>query len=183
MSLGVIDLLLYTTWFAGKRIEGRTKLQKLVYFACRKLGLNLDFIPHFYGPYSRKVSAILSDLISADLVEEKSILVSGDRQMYVYVLPENMEEVLGDDLKKYENTLGELIKMLLANSRGDLNILATMAKVDYIISHSLNYNIQDNHKIIEEGRKLGWILSEEEVNNAIITLRQLGLIRNEKDPS
>ena len=58
---------------ASKAVQGRTLLQKRIYFLSVLANEDFGFRPHYYGPYSSHVSTSLSALVEADLVEETRI--------------------------------------------------------------------------------------------------------------
>jgi len=57
---------------AGDRIEGRTKLQKVVYFAGVLTGelQKLGYRPHYYGPYSSAVADAVQELRGLKFLEQ-----------------------------------------------------------------------------------------------------------------
>ena len=50
-----VEFVLLVIHGAGDTIEGRTILQKMAYFAAFAIGYNLDYQPHYYGPFSYKL--------------------------------------------------------------------------------------------------------------------------------
>ena len=54
---------------------GRTKLQKMIYFADRYMGWDVgDYRLHYYGPYSRNISSTL-EIVRESLIEETPSLI------------------------------------------------------------------------------------------------------------
>lgn len=109
---------------------GRTKLQKMIYFADRYLDWDVgDYRLHYYGPYSRNISLTLKT-VQSGLVKE-TIPDSGP---YKYSVTEMGEQFLADFAKHVcdadriqhaEELFGELSEW----SREHLEIAAT---IDYV---------------------------------------------------
>jgi uncharacterized protein len=95
-------------FFAGLgEVDGRTKLQKIVFLGQQELGLKkiFDFNEYYYGPYSEELTDILEQLIrSGDIIE--NIEMHDDYVKYTYhlskftgipdetVIPENIMDSL-----------------------------------------------------------------------------------------
>jgi uncharacterized protein YwgA len=58
---------------SGGRIQGRTKLQKVVYFAGVLTGMHehLGYRAHYYGPYSSTVTAAVDELRALGFLEQR----------------------------------------------------------------------------------------------------------------
>lgn len=73
----------------GGRIENRITIQKLAFLLKQKgepAFQRLAFVYHFYGPYSRDLSAVLQDLVVFGLVDEQRTDFAPDSTRYSYVL-------------------------------------------------------------------------------------------------
>ena len=109
---------------------GRTKLQKMIYFADRYMGWDVgDYRLHYYGPYSRNVSLTLK-IVRESLIEE----TVPDRGPYKYSVTAQGEQFLDDfarhvcdegQIRRAERLFGELSKW----RRDQLEIAAT---IDYV---------------------------------------------------
>lgn len=54
------------------KIEGRTKLQKIVYLSSRPDNIfNLRFVGYHYGPYSRELQEAISKMLAFNLIREE----------------------------------------------------------------------------------------------------------------
>jgi len=75
-------------FFAGLgEVDGRTKLQKIIFLGQQELGLEkiFDFNEYYYGPYSDELTDALEQLIrSGDIIED--IEMHGDYIKYTYRL-------------------------------------------------------------------------------------------------
>ena len=113
-----------------KNDVGRTKLQKMIYFADRYLGWNVeDYRLHYYGPYSRNISLTLKTVRRA-LVKE----TVPDHGPYKYSVTERGEQFLADFAKNacdegQIRRTAELFDELSQWSREQLEIAAT---IDYV---------------------------------------------------
>ena len=65
-----VHLVLYAT---EGRIQGRTKLQKVVYFAgvLTEMLEQLGYRAHYYGPYSSTVTAAVDELRGLGFLEQR----------------------------------------------------------------------------------------------------------------
>lgn len=69
------------------KIQGRTKLQKIIFLGQEELGLHkiFDFDEYYYGPYAQDLTSVLDELVSeGKVVEEVSSM--GDFIQYSYSL-------------------------------------------------------------------------------------------------
>jgi len=66
-----IDVLLLVVKEAGENgLQGRTLLQKKVYFLSELVGIDLGFSAHYYGPYSGLVAGNLASLVNHGFLDE-----------------------------------------------------------------------------------------------------------------
>ena len=87
---------------ALKKVEGRTRLQKIMYLL-KKLyvkDLPYTFKPYYYGPYSDELQDDLKLLVDVGLVKEERKEIEYGTQ-YVYQVSEDIKEIL----TKFLNTL------------------------------------------------------------------------------
>jgi uncharacterized protein YwgA len=65
-------LVLLLSWSSNGKIEGRTRLEKLVYLLKHRGGVafTYKFVPYHYGPYSRELVEDLDQLKEFGLVDE-----------------------------------------------------------------------------------------------------------------
>lgn len=66
MNTATYDFVHLALLTLGGKVEGKTKLQKLIYFIGVRLGMEqqLGYRPHYYGPFSAEVSEAM-DLLCA----------------------------------------------------------------------------------------------------------------------
>ena len=95
------------------KVEGRTKLQKIVFLGQMELGLPklFKFDKYHYGPYSWELTETLEDLISTGLIQEDRESY-GDYITYVYTLSEFEIIELGKSAKYIPEEKIETLKKL-----------------------------------------------------------------------
>ena len=125
---------------------GRTKLQKMIYFADRYLGWDVgDYNLHYYGPFSRNLATTLKT-VRGELVDEKH---SGFGP-YQYALTSSGTTFVNEfvenvcDEKKTCLTR-EMFNELSVWSKDDLELTAT---IDYVKNNVPNISREDLlHKV------------------------------------
>ncbi len=130
--LALIALALQSTG----RIEGRTKLQKILYLA-NLCGWNaLDFKYHNYGPYSDTLASELENMRNNGWVEEREIGTSQDRVLYTYSLSRESARIATSLINKVRD-MSQRDDKMVSRSRGlvkqlneftsdELEIMATL---------------------------------------------------------
>jgi uncharacterized protein YwgA len=163
---------------AGGFIEGKTTLQKWLYFFSVKTNTNLGYIAHFYGPYSKTISRKLDDLISSDFLFESCRLTQHGRLIYTYALTEDGKNI-AIDLKKNQQeiyqTLKEIVEICNNTVGNNVNILSWASKVYYLLREKgkeITYG-----EIEKIGKNLGWELSEKEIDSGVKLLSALNLAK------
>jgi hypothetical protein len=169
---------------AGGRLNSRTSLQKIAYFASTSKLIDAEFKPHYYGPYSREVSSAALTLEAIGQLTEKSIIlgqqgdpwlaaVSGDVKAYSYSLTTEGKETVKLLKKNHAHEWQRLERLVKICGKVGYSpgILATAAKVDFIISQSEGrLSVEDSRKI---AKQFGWELSEDQIKNAISFLKEM----------
>jgi uncharacterized protein YwgA len=178
--LTVRDIVLLIIDAAGGVVEGRTALQKLSYFAGLEIDEDLGHHAHYYGPYSRPVESALNNSAFAgelDEVAERFSSWSGpDIYKYTYTLTdEGKQEVASlrsrfpDLNSKVERVVQRLAKLVPGFSQHPLSLAA---KVDYIARRE--HATISATEIPDRAQRLGWEVSEPDVEKAVEILVGLG---------
>ena len=104
-----LNLLKFLNTF--KKIDSKTKFQKLVFLAKKEYNLDLgyDFKQYNYGPYSEELSLDIEALKQLGFINVKEEIISN--------LNENNYPII-----RYEFEISDLGKELVNNSKSDLNI-------------------------------------------------------------
>ena len=179
-----IILLALEAW--DGHIDGKTKLQKIVYFIGVLTGQEdeLGYDAHYYGPYSAVVDQALYDLTAVGLVDRRAHRTGQaggtgfEKVRYEYSLTEGGKEIaaarkaqLGDAGSRVAQAAAEL------KAKGDRHYmrLAAAAKVKYIVSHSGKPVTREKLQELAEG--LGWNLEPDAVGDAVDYLIELRLVK------
>jgi uncharacterized protein YwgA len=174
---------------AGEKLQGRTALQKLVYFATRAGLADYRFEPHYYGPYADELTATIQGLISLQLLKEDVTSlgpqtdpwlkeVSGDVKVYSYSLTPDGKQIV-DGIQKELSEEWKKLEWLVTVCRRHTQLrphtLSATAKVAYIFSQQAETQVS-NEKIAETANELGWTLAEGEIQIITSLLQELQLV-------
>jgi len=170
----------------GGEIQGRTKLQKTVYF----LGVMTDHLEelgygaHYYGPYSAQVAQAADRLVSLGFVD---LSVSGtggidsrgfEVARYDYKLNDEGKRVA--ELKK-ERFPGEWQKIQEAAQRlgrageQDYMSLSIAAKIHFMLGEKQGKATLG--ELSEYAQKFGWAVSADEAREAAQFLQKIDLVQ------
>ena len=162
--LALISLVLQS---AGP-IEGRTKLQKLVYLANSIGWKAFDFKYHNFGPYSDLLAAELDNMRDYGWIEEREKSTSQDRIMYEYHFSNKFKQTGLSQLGKIEDTVPNG-KRLISRTRGlvtqlnkfssdELQIMSTLV---FLRAHDPSMS---GEQAVDATRKLKPQFSKEEIS-------------------
>lgn len=182
-GLSIRDAALLAIEAAGGTIEGRTAMQKILYFVSVELGEDFGHRAHYFGPYSRAVENALTFSAMAGEVTETierfpTYTTGPDIRKYTYELaPPGAEEV--EEAQSQHPEDAEKLRETVEAVQGvvpDLNqhSLSMAAKVDYIVSNQIE-DITVG-QIPDFARKLGWSISEDQVRQSVDLLKRLGRV-------
>jgi uncharacterized protein len=183
-------LILLTLKYSNKNmIAGRTLFQKTLYFIAEKTNLNLEFVPHYYGPYSTTISEELGDLCAAGLLTESSesftplsFGVAFEPRKYTYRLTEKGREV-ADFISNQEPEIARSIKDTLEEMRrfgaiDDYRSLSVAAKMYHILKSKKQMKPIE---ILNEAKALQWSIDIDEAKSAIEFLEKMKLVQVKKE--
>lgn len=95
----------------GEPIEGRTRLQKLVFLMQKRLeeagedplqSDDYEFVPYDYGPFSKELYDDLDATIARGMVEGREEDLGEDKVKYDYEIQDQGKQWVGDQLSKEE---------------------------------------------------------------------------------
>ena len=129
------DYLLLKLIESAGRIEGRKKLQKLIYLLqLEGYPIDDEFSVHYYGPYSSRLALRVDGLVEDKLLAESERPVAVGGIEYVYELTPRAQDLLRkldsrvpDDLRKASSEFQESINELCSCGTGELELAATIA--------------------------------------------------------
>ena len=167
----------------------RTVVQKLLYLAVLKELTKAPYEAHYYGPYSSEVASLLEDLSSSGLIEEtedtwQSFGSPWEIRRYRYSLPEGVDTALDSMTTKEDLIEARDLESIIetCERKGSLNprSLSIAAKVLYILYE--NNRPLTEAEIADEARKIGWKLTESEIQVTLVDLlAELGLVASKTD--
>lgn len=107
-------------------IRGRTRFQKILYLLKEKdnIDLDYDFIPYYYGPYSRGLQLEINLLEAADFVQVEA----KDDNLYVHSLTEKGKAAAKEIEQKIEKEERMLLNALKKYKRRSTSSLIREAK-------------------------------------------------------
>jgi uncharacterized protein len=166
------------------RIQGKTKLQKLIYFiAVRQDKVEeCGYLPHYYGPYSPQVARENSLLNSLGFLTEtvSHSQYVNDQGFEISRHDFNLTDEggrLASKLIKEFPTEWEIIKAIAEKIKniGDVNYqeLSIAAKAYYIVAKQGKANLESIKNI---ALKFGWTVEKGDLEKAVKFLSEMGLI-------
>lgn len=169
-------MILTITDMAKERAT-RTVIQKLCYFLKVKGIIDVEFRPHYYGPYSDDVQESLSSLVGLEFIDEELERSSSSQwRRYTYTTTEDGKKILEKLNKSPEyNKAKEIIEKCKKISDFDLYVLAAAAKVYYILERKGKEMYES--QIYEEAERLGWEINNRSKEKVIYLLEALDLAR------
>ena len=165
----------------GKCLQGRTLLQKKLYFLSELMGVDHGFRPHYYGPYSSSVAANLDMLVNGRfLIEvtetfETDQNIFGEMRRHSYTLTSDGELVLIEIKREtgYADCMTALNQLNRQKLASDFNLLSIAAKVCYIVKKEQRTTTSQVRQIAQE---YGWDLNMPQIENVRSFLQELSLI-------
>ena len=178
------DFVQLTLYASGGKIQGRTKLQKTVYFLGLMTGYldELGYQAHYYGPYSAEVAEAVSTLegigfASSTVASVGTIDPQGfEIRRSDYTLTE--EGVRAAERKA--KALPELFKQIkegveLLRQAGDLDyVRLSIAAKAYFLLQQRKAPVAE-HELPQLARTFGWAVSEQQIREGLAYLKKLKL--------
>ena len=176
------DFVLFAHGAFKGEIEGRTALQKKVFFLSIVLEEDLGYKPHYYGPYSSFVTEANLELKELGYISE-SLNVYGydshgfEMKKYSYALTEDGEKLLGRKMKQFPEEWTKVTNAadtMRAAGRLDYMELAIAAKAYIILRQTGGTSNRNNIK--SQAEKLGWSIDNENLEKALTYLEKIDLV-------
>lgn len=164
-----------------KPLQGRTILQKKLYFLSVLKKVDLGFRPHYYGPYSSWVAENLDILVSCGFLNEMTETFSSDQNVFgeirrhTYSLTSDGDTIMDNiqELREYSSWNKELERINSQHLANDFNKLSIASKVHYIIQVKERATTE---QIRQTAREYGWQVSDSDIEEVSSFLRDLSLI-------
>ena len=168
--------------FNNGRIDGRTVVQKLMYFAQLLVPMSkkLHFGPHYYGPYSAELAAMLDNLVALRFLRTEIRRTAREREMYSYFLTDDGRAIASKiaDKKKDSKRIRAVVEKCKSLSGLNPDTLSFAAKANHILSQKKQTYTRS--QVIAEGKSFGWRLTPGQVNSGVNVLLDLGLAKRKK---
>ncbi len=169
----------------GKPLQGKTMLQKRLYFLARLRKLEFGYRAHYYGPYSEKISSELESLVASGLVRHKATPlgahdVYGEMTRHDFQLDDGVSEDPWLSEPDAQIALETLKKIGDHDVARDQRLLSAAAKVDLILSSQGSATVG---QIQSRAKDLGWNLEPDQIAMVGNYLLFLGLVRSRRKPS
>lgn len=179
------DIVLAIVSADDNGVPGRTYLQKVAYFVGEELRSDLGFQPHYYGPYSRTVSAARAALVDRGVLAETMSVFPpsspGDfeTRRYSYRVAKDAEPYVTHVQSEEAKLFSDVTKTVTAIREADADYrqLSCAAKVHYVLK--TREEAMTPLRIGDECAKLGWELREEDIERAVGVLEHLHLLESE----
>ncbi|MEX2196535.1 MAG: hypothetical protein WD844_14725 [Thermoleophilaceae bacterium] len=171
---------------AGGKVEGRTPIQKLCYFAALALDEDLGHRAHYYGPYSREVEVALeNETFAGDLDETMRTFNAAGREgrQYAYELTDQGREFV-EEIRVSKPGAADRVAPIV-KQLGDLvpgyrqHPLSLAAKVDLILRQQGSL-MADQIPAVANG--LGWDVNDNDVAEAVHILVGIGRVGTPETP-
>jgi uncharacterized protein YwgA len=178
MNLG--DIVLIVIKRASEKADiGRTVIQKAVYFAQKKGVVEVKFLAHYYGPYSRILDNEINNLVGAGLVNEELSPRSGGGIVYHYSLSNDVKQYVE---KRFSNTdeyniLRDLINDLHRSCKLNYEQMSYAAKIDYLLNES-DRSVMTKDELQRSAKEKGWNIDDSSFSSGVPILIGLGFIRS-----
>lgn len=186
MSTKVRDIILMLFKASDYRISGKTKIQKQCYFLSIKINEDMQFQPHYYGPFSPIVDDALNELIGIGFIEQTKIHWSinnmgFEKILYDYELTEGGKQIAtilatNDTItyKKIDNFIKTLKEL------EDLNYMQlSVAAKAYFILKAEGKNMTFD-EITKKSEQFNWHLSSKDIEKSVELLGKLKLATKTK---
>lgn len=176
------DFILFSLLASGGEVQGRTKLQKSLFFIGALTGVleDLNFHSHFYGPYSEEIASSLTRLKAHGLVTESSSycngLVGPERAQHKIMLSDEGREVA--KMKADRNQEGwkrvSRATEILAQA-GDLDYMELSFAAKAFFQSSPKGSTSSEEELRKHVQNVGWGSEEHEIQKSMGFLSRLGL--------
>ncbi|MPZ07028.1 MAG: hypothetical protein GEU26_11550 [Nitrososphaeraceae archaeon] len=113
-----------------EKVEGRKRLQKLIYILRNvdNIPFTFSFRPYYYGPYSDELSEAVDSLRSVDAISEELIERSSRIYQYNYIICDKGRNILQNQLQGIQTIIDKLNIVIERLRDIDTSELVTISK-------------------------------------------------------
>jgi len=174
-------LILMILEACGKKIESKTKLQKIAYFISILLKKDFGFNAYYYGPYSRSIEEGMGDLTGVGFLNV-NIYYYGlesthgfEKKRYAYNITEAGDELLVHLKTRYADEYATIVRYTDILKEENYIDLSIAAKSYFILSKEKQPLTRDQIRL--KAREFKWDIYENEIESAVKILKNLDLIK------
>jgi len=178
----VLLILKYVSNNSGE-VEGKTLIQKTIYFVNEKLELGIRFSPYYYGPYSSDVTAVLAEMKQAGIIEEEVErypelwMREFESKLFKYRITDFGQElanIIEIKLEEKANDIKHAVEEIKTASKNNYKILSIAGKMFSVLKKAgVPMTVGD---IINEAKSLNWNIKKEEAQKSVDLLKELNLV-------
>lgn len=169
----------------GGKVDGKTKLQKLVYFLGVLTGREqqLDYRPHYYGPYSAEVADAMDLLSAREFVQLSHATMGGtDDRGFELV---RTDYSLSPDGEKIAEAKSKSNPALFREIKHAAEVLDKLKDRDYVklsIAAKTYFMLKEDPTadLPSLAKQFGWLVTEKQINEAKLLLDSVGLVPTSK---
>lgn len=183
-----VHLIIYA---AGGKVEGRTKLQKLVYFSgvLTKQEESLGYRAHFYGPYSPDVADAVDKLRALKFLQQT---IAGGNAIdsrgfevarYDYELTDDGRQIAEEKANYHPKSwkvIQAAVNRLVKSDHNDYVKLAIAAKT-YFMTGKLK-EATSSKDLEKLSSQFGWKVTSNEISEAFEWLKTIRLVDERRIP-
>lgn len=127
-------------------IEGRTRLQKMVFLLQKELenrgktgvvGEQYDFVPYDYGPFSKDLYADLDEMLDDHFVNDEEKLLQSGNVKYIYEIQDQGEDLVESQSEQWDEV--EKIIQVASEIKEEYNDLLLSDLIEYVYSEYPDY--------------------------------------------
>lgn len=177
-NMDVYDTIYAVLTANDGKINGRTAIQKIVYLASKKIpGLEVpQYKAHYYGPFSPGLGWALETMTSYSFLYEARI--PGAMEGYAYGLTDDGKEIAAKARKKHMDKFKDIYSVVkICKDFCGLKTapLSYASKIHYMTNADISKKGMSFSDAVEYARKLGWKVSEDNVEQGAKLLERLEL--------
>ena len=130
----------------GEPIEGRTRLQKMVFLMQKELEnrdrsgavrLDYDFIPYDYGPFSKELYDDLDAMIEQEFVDDTEEPLRSGKVKYIYEIEDDGEDLVDAETDKRDDA--DAIIQLAQEIKTEYNDMLLSDLIEFVYSEYPDY--------------------------------------------
>ncbi len=185
MNIDPYDFVHFTLYAMEKGIQGKTKLQKTVYFVGELSGClgDLGYRAHYYGPYSEEVASAVGQLKALGFVDASNTTCGADPRGFErirtdYRLNEDGKAVAEMKVRKYPDLWNKVSRAVTRfEEKGDRDYIRLSIAAKTHFMRGKKRGPATEQELCEFANKYGWKVTPHQVKEAAEYLESLRLVK------